>query len=102
VRVTPKHNDEAKKLLQLMGIPYIEAPSEAEAQCAAMTRAGLVYATGSEDMDSLTFGASIIVRHLTFSEARKMPIKEINLAKVLSELNFTMDQVRSTLLFPLI
>jgi len=92
VRVTQKHNDEAKNLLKLMGIPYINSPGEAEAQCAAMAKAGLVYAVGSEDMDSLTFGSTILLRHLTFSEARKMPIKEINLAKVLSELNFTMDQ----------
>ena len=58
-----------------------------------MAKAGLVYATGTEDMDSLTFGTPVIVRHLTFSEARKMPIKEIKLSQVLTDLNFTMDQV---------
>jgi len=93
VRVTPKHNEEAKKLLRLMGVPIVESPSEAEAQCAAMTKAGVVWATGSEDMDSLTFGASILLRHLTFSEARKMPIKEIYVDKVLEELGLDMDQV---------
>jgi flap endonuclease-1 len=92
VRVTPKHNEEARKLLRLMGIPVIEAPGEAEAQCSALASSGLVYATGSEDMDSLTFGTSILVRHLTFSEQRKLPIKEIHLNRVLDELKFTMDQ----------
>jgi len=92
VRVTPKHNDEAKKLLKLMGIPVVEAPGEAEAQCAALAKAGIVFAVGSEDMDSLTFGSTILIRHLTFSEARKMPIKEISLAKVLDELKFTMEE----------
>jgi flap endonuclease-1 len=33
-----------------MGIPYVIAPSEAEAQCAALAKAGKVYAAGSEDM----------------------------------------------------
>lgn len=99
MRVTQKHNEEAKKLLRLMGIPIIEAPTEAEAQCAAMVKAGLVYAAASEDMDSLTFGAKILLRHLTFSEARKMPIKEIHLDKALEELQFTMDQVYHTLFF---
>eukprot|EP01114_Cavostelium_apophysatum_P022485 TRINITY_DN8153_c0_g1_i1.p1 TRINITY_DN8153_c0_g1~~TRINITY_DN8153_c0_g1_i1.p1 ORF type:complete len:411 (-),score=116.25 TRINITY_DN8153_c0_g1_i1:45-1244(-) len=92
VRVTQKHNDEAKKLLRLMGVPVVESPSEAEAQCAALAAAGLVYATGSEDMDSLTFGTPILLRHLTYSEARKMPIKEIYVKDALAELKLTMDQ----------
>lgn len=46
-------------------------------------------------MDSLTFGSTILLRHLTFSEARKMPIKEITLSKVLDELKMTMAEVRN-------
>jgi flap endonuclease-1 len=56
-----------------------QAPCEAEAQCAALCKAGRVYATATEDMDSLTLGTPILIRHLTFSEARKIPIKEIYL-----------------------
>ena len=48
----------------------MQAPCEAEAQCAAMVKAGVVYATATEDMDSLTFGSSIMLRHLTASEAK--------------------------------
>ena len=47
-----------------------QAPCEAEAQCAAMVKAGVVYATATEDMDSLTFGSNIMLRHLTASEAK--------------------------------
>ncbi|XP_063908078.1 flap endonuclease 1 [Zophobas morio] len=86
VKVTRNHADEAKQLLTLMGVPYVEAPCEAEAQCAAMVKAGLVYATATEDMDALTFGSNILLRHLTFSEARKMPVQEIHLDKVLQGL----------------
>lgn len=92
VKVTKQHNEECKGLLKLMGVPYIDAPCEAEAQCAALVKAGKVYATGTEDMDALTFGSSVLLRHLTFSEARKMPIKEINLNKALSELNLSQDE----------
>ena len=92
VRVTRTHNDECKKLLRLMGVPVVEAPSEAEAQCAALVKAGKAYATGTEDMDALTFGSPVMVRHLTFSEARKLPIVEINLARVLESLKLNMDQ----------
>lgn len=36
VKVTKQHTEEVKQLLSLMGVPYIDAPCEAEAQCAAM------------------------------------------------------------------
>ncbi|RKP28170.1 flap endonuclease 1-like protein [Syncephalis pseudoplumigaleata] len=96
VKVTREHNDEVKRLLRLMGMPYVEAPCEAEAQCAALAKAGKVYAAATEDMDTLTFGAPILLRHLTFSEARKMPINEIHLDKVLAGLEMTMAQASAT------
>lgn len=96
VRVTKQHNAEAKELLALMGVPYIDAPCEAEAQCAAMVKAGKVYASATEDMDALTFGTNILLRHLTFSEARKMPVQEFFYDKILSELEFTKEQVSDT------
>jgi flap endonuclease-1 len=96
VRVTREHNEECQKLLKLMGIPYIIAPTEAEAQCAVLARAGKVYAAASEDMDTLTFNAPVLLRHLTFSEQRKEPIQEIFLDKVLEGLNMERDQVNSS------
>jgi len=92
VKVTREQNDDCKKLLKLMGIPYVEAPCEAEAQCAELCRGGKVFAAGSEDMDTLTFGTPVMLRHLTFSEARKMPINEIHLEKVLAGLEMDMEQ----------
>ncbi|PIA40764.1 hypothetical protein AQUCO_02400079v1 [Aquilegia coerulea] len=84
VKVTKQHNDDCKKLLRLMGVPVIEAPSEAEAECAALCKSGKVYAVASEDMDSLTFGAPKFLRHLMDPSSRKIPILE--------ELNLSMDQ----------
>ncbi|GAA5939986.1 hypothetical protein JCM1841_000909 [Sporobolomyces salmonicolor] len=92
VKVTKEHNEECRRLLTLMGVPWVEAPSEAEAQCAELCRGGLVYGAGSEDMDTLTFNSPIVLRHLTFSEARKMPIDVISLEDVLKGLELTMDQ----------
>ncbi|BCS22952.1 multifunctional nuclease RAD27 [Aspergillus puulaauensis] len=92
VRVTREHNAECKQLLKLMGIPYIDAPTEAEAQCAVLARAGKVYAAASEDMDTLCFESPILLRHLTFSEQRKEPIQEIHLNRALEGLNMDRNQ----------
>lgn len=93
-RVSKKQNAEAIKLLKLMGIPVVEAPGEAEAQCAELNKGGLVYATATEDMDALTFGTPRMVRRLTASQAhqKQMPIHEFNLEQVLDGLGFTMEK----------
>ncbi|KAK9109586.1 hypothetical protein Sjap_017646 [Stephania japonica] len=92
VKVTKQHNEDCKKLLRLMGVPVIDAPSEAEAECAALCKSGVVYAVASEDMDSLTFGAPRFLRHLMDPSSRKVPVMEFEVAKILEELNLTMDQ----------
>lgn len=92
VKVTKEHGEECQKLLGLMGVPWIVAPCEAEAQCCSLVKAGKVYAVGTEDMDALTLGTEVLLRHLTFSEARKMPIKEFHLKKVLEGLEISQEQ----------
>ncbi|CAH2097533.1 unnamed protein product [Euphydryas editha] len=92
VKVTKQHGEEARELLKLMGIPVVEAPCEAEAQCAALVKAGKVYAVATEDMDALTFGADVLLRHLTFSEARKMPVQEFHLNQVLDGLELNHNE----------
>ena len=47
-----------------------------------MPQSQVVYATATEDMDALTFGTPILLRHFTMSEARKMPIQQFNLKEV--------------------
>lgn len=92
VKVSKEHVEDCKTLLKLMGVPFVSAPCEAESQCAELVKKGKVYAVGTEDMDALTFGTTVLLRHLTFSEARKMPIKEFHLDKVLEEFNMTQSE----------
>ncbi|EZA59309.1 hypothetical protein DMN91_008094 [Ooceraea biroi] len=92
IKVTKTHVEDAKQLLQLMGIPYVDAPCEAEAQCAALVKAGKVFATATEDMDALTFGSNVLLRRVTFSEARKLPVQEIHFDKVLAGLELNHDE----------
>lgn len=92
VRATPQHNEDCKSLLKLMGVPYVEAPGEAEAQCVALVNGGKVFAVGTEDMDALTFGTNVMLRHLTASEAKKLPVQEYSFNRVLEGLDLTHDQ----------
>jgi len=67
---------QAKDLLDGMGIPWIQAPSEGEAQAAYMAIEGDAWAVGSQDFDSILFGSPILIRNLTITGKRKLPGKK--------------------------
>ncbi|MEM4866620.1 MAG: flap endonuclease-1 [Sulfolobales archaeon] len=67
----------SKELLTAMGVPWVQAPSEGEAQAALMVVWGDAWATASQDYDSLLFGSLRLVRNLTISGKRKLPKREV-------------------------
>jgi len=94
--------EDSKRLLDLFGIPYIQAPSEGEATAANLTITGLAHASASQDFDSLLFGARKLVRNFTNSGRRKLPNRNttievepeiIDLEKTLGELGITREQL---------
>lgn len=94
--------EEAKQLLTLLGVPWIQAPSEGEAQAAYMAIKNDAWCASSQDYDSLLFGAPRLVRNLTISGKRKLPKKNvyvevelelIELNKILKELGLTREQL---------
>ncbi len=90
-RFTPEMLDESKKLLEAMGIPIVQAPGEGEAQCAHMCLKGEVYATGSQDYDSLLAGSPILIKNMTMQE--KFQLERIDLAENLKNLGITREQL---------
>jgi len=64
------------ELLESLGVPYVKAPSEGEAQASHMVLKGNAYAAGSQDYDCLLVGTPILVRNLTLSSKRKLPGKK--------------------------
>lgn len=68
--------EDAHRLLEYLGVPYVQAPSEGEAQAAYMAARGDVWAAASQDYDSLLFGATRLVRNLAISGKRKLPMRE--------------------------
>jgi flap endonuclease-1 len=91
-RVTKQHNADVKELLRLMGVPVVEAPSEAEGQCAELAKKGKVWGVATEDMDVLTFQTPYQLKKLTMAASRKEPIQLIEYQKILDGLEITKDQ----------
>ncbi|MCD6381346.1 MAG: flap endonuclease-1 [Candidatus Odinarchaeota archaeon] len=94
--------DECKALLKAMGVPYLQAPSEGEAQAAYVVMRGDAWASASQDYDSLLFGSPRLVRNLTLRRRRKLPGREafkevsmelIVLDDVLKGLNLSREQL---------
>jgi flap endonuclease-1 len=94
--------EDSQKLLELMGLPWVQAPSEGEAQAAHMTRKGETDYCASQDYDSLLFGAPLLLRNVTISGRRKLPSKNvyvdivpevISLTEALKELSITYEQL---------
>jgi flap endonuclease-1 len=69
--------ESSKRLLSLMGIGYVNAPSEGEAQASYMCSKGLIYAAASQDYDTMLFGSPRVVRNLSISGRRKLPKKNV-------------------------
>jgi len=101
-RLTREMVGEACELLRLLGIPTVQAPSEAEAQAAHMAAANAVWAAASKDYDSLLFGAPRVVRFLTISGKEFLPSQGtfrpivpelIEMERLLSALAITRQQL---------
>lgn len=93
---------DAKRLISLLGIPCIQAPSEGEAQASYMASKGHVWAVASQDHDCLLFGAPRLVRNLAVTGRRKLPGRKlyvelqpelVELEKVLKSNMLTREQL---------
>ena len=94
--------EDAKKLLDALGVSWIQAPSEGEAQAAFVAGRGDVWGVASQDHDSLLFGAPRMVKNLAITGRRKLPRRDayveveprlVELAKVLADLSITREQL---------
>jgi flap endonuclease-1 len=101
-RLTKEMVAEAKKLLELLGIPVIQAPSEGEAQAAFIAGQGDAWAVVSQDYDSLLYGADRLIQNLSIAGRRKktgvlgtVVVKPelIELKQVLKDLSISQDQL---------
>jgi flap endonuclease-1 len=101
ISLNKKIIDESKELLDAMGIAVIQAPGEGEAEASYLTRVRQdVFATASQDYDSLLFGTPRLIRNLTLARKRKtisgwIEVKPeiIDLEFILNYLEINLDQL---------
>lgn len=91
-RMSPYILESSKKLLDYMGIPYVQAKGEGEAQGAYMVEQGDAWAVASQDYDCLLFGAPRIIRNLTLSGGLSN-LEYLELQKVLEDIDLTREQL---------
>jgi len=100
-RLTEDMIKDSLELLDAMGIPWIKAPSEGEAQMSYMVGKGDVWAGASQDYDALLFGTPRLVRNLTLAGKRRLPSGKtvdvspeiLTLGDVLATLGVTREQL---------
>jgi len=91
-RLSPEIISSSKELLDLMGVPFVEAPAEGEAQASYIVQKGDAWAVASQDYDCLLFGAPRIVRNLAVTgRARELELLELNM--ILKKLEITREQL---------
>lgn len=101
VKITDEMLDQAKELLQALGIPIIQAPNEGEAEAASLAKTNQVYAAASQDYDTLLYEAPLLIRNLTSAKRKKLPsglyveVKPelIEFSSVLDELKINKNQL---------
>ncbi len=91
-RMSPYILESSKELLDYMGIPYVQAIGEGEAQGTYMVEQGNAWAVASQDYDCLLFGAPRIIRNLTLSGGLSN-LEYLELEKVLEELELSREQL---------
>ncbi len=101
VKITNEIVQESKEILEALGIPVIQAPSEGESEAATLARTGKVWAAASQDYDAILYATPYLIRNLTSARRKKLPsglyidIKPelIEFQRVLNELGIDKDQL---------
>ena len=102
LKLTPEMISDAKELLKYLGIPYVDAPSEGEAQASVMASKGQLFGVASQDFDCLLFGANNLFRYVGVTGKRKVAGKNfyvdvkpqrVVLENVLSELKISREKL---------
>jgi len=84
--------EDAKALLTYLGIPYVQAKAEGEAQAAYLVQKGDAELVASQDYDSLLFGAPVMIRNIT-APRRKAQLEIITFNELAEKHGITREEL---------
>ena len=94
---SPQMVEETQQLLDLMGVPWVTAAAEGEAQAAVMAAKGQLDVVATQDWDALLYGSPVLVRNLmddgTKRYGRVVHAQSINLNHMLKETGLSRQQL---------
>jgi flap endonuclease-1 len=85
--------DECKMMLDIMGIPYIQAPGEADIVCAWLSHNDYVDGVATDDFDTLLFGAKNIYKNMLKYLNKNQEIIELVTEDIINEMQVTKEQL---------
>ena len=93
IKVESKTIQETREFIEALGLPVIQAPSEADAQLAHMNQEKDIWACGTTDVDCLIHGAPRLVKNLTISPRKKIRGTYVKIYPEIIELNYTLKKL---------
>ncbi|MBT5593904.1 MAG: flap endonuclease-1 [Euryarchaeota archaeon] len=97
VHYSPEMIDDTKKMLDLLGVRWIDAAAEGEGQAAVMAVKGQLDIVATQDWDALLYGSPILVRNLmshgSKRHGRTVKAQKINLQEMLDTYDLSREQL---------
>jgi len=91
--VTDRMISETKRLLELLGIPYIKAIHDAEAQAAYMVKRNDAFALATRDWDAFLYGSPRMIMHWKITVDDYLPTMLYELREFLEKLHLSMEEL---------
>lgn len=86
--ITREHVSKAKQLLTAMGLPWVQAPGEAEKHCSWLANNGYVSAVATTDSDVHAYGTKVVLKDI---HAQYSSVTVVLHESILEALGFTHD-----------
>ncbi len=90
--ITDDHREQARRIVDMMGIPSFQADGEAEALCAYMAVHGMVDAVLTEDTDVIAYGTPLMIAYKDFKLSDEK-VHALHLSSIREKLGYSQKEM---------